>query len=373
MATESNVDGGTKLLTASLLMTFGLGGALLFRQDPTDSPRTSSIRSEPAANELLVRRSGAPGTGAFEAPVPPRAPQPTDVPPLAGSGIAAPIAGTPPLAGTAQFSGAIDPFRNDGARAATQGRLTAEFGRPAAPSGSPSMPTAPANSQYAPSYLFVDPTSEAERTPLNNVTPRIELPTEYPGARSRDGSSVSSSAGLSLNSTPSNSAGMSPVGSAQGRATSPTASIQSPFVNTGTGLAGDASNGRRTVMPTLHAGSGAASAPAHADAARSQTFGSEAPPLGPTRSKNPDALRHKVRDGDTLPSLAAAYYGDAARYGAIFEANRDVLSSPDVLTIGSYLVIPSAEEAAATTAAAAANPPPAARLLPRVQIRPLGE
>jgi len=158
---------------------------------------------------------------------------------------------------------------------------------------------------------------------------------------------------------------MSPVGSAPVATPKPNsaASIRPPFMNAGTGLGGSAVLAPRTVMPTLHADSGS---PA-------PTASVESPRFEQSRPKNSNALRHKVRDGDTLPSLAAAYYGDADRYPAIFEANRSVLSSPDVLTIGTYLVIPSAEEAAATTAAAAANPPPAARLLPRVQIRPLGE
>lgn len=351
MSTDTNVNGGTKLLTAGLLMTLGVGGALLFRQDPSDSPRNSSMRSEPAANELLVRRSNVPGAAAFEHPVLPRAPQPSDMPPIGGSG------------GMAQFSGSIDPFRNEGSRAATQGRLTADYGRPATPPGIPGVPAPTSMSQYAPSYLFVDPTSEAERTPLNNVTPRIELPPEYPGLHSREGLSAGSYPIVPSNSATSSSVGLTPIGSAPSRSANPTASIQSPFVNTKTARTGDVASVPRTVMPTLHAGSGTSAAPPQFDT----------PPTEPARPKNAASRRHKVRDGDTLASLAADYYGDAARSEAIFAANREVLSSPDVLTIGTYLVIPSAEEAAAATAAAAANPPPAARLLPRVQIRPLGE
>jgi nucleoid-associated protein YgaU len=45
-------------------------------------------------------------------------------------------------------------------------------------------------------------------------------------------------------------------------------------------------------------------------------------------------------DGDTLASLAKRYLGDAARAGEIFEANRDVLPSPDTLPIGAILRIP---------------------------------
>lgn len=50
---------------------------------------------------------------------------------------------------------------------------------------------------------------------------------------------------------------------------------------------------------------------------------------------------HKVVDGNTLPQLAEQYLGRADRYLEIFEYNRDVLQSPDVLPIGAELRIPS--------------------------------
>ncbi len=50
---------------------------------------------------------------------------------------------------------------------------------------------------------------------------------------------------------------------------------------------------------------------------------------------------HTVVDGDTLPQLAQQYLGRADRYMEIFDYNRDVLQSPDVLPIGAELRIPS--------------------------------
>jgi nucleoid-associated protein YgaU len=50
---------------------------------------------------------------------------------------------------------------------------------------------------------------------------------------------------------------------------------------------------------------------------------------------------HKISDGDTLSSLAARYLGRADRYQEIYNANRDVLRSPDLLPIGKVLKIPS--------------------------------
>ena len=63
--------------------------------------------------------------------------------------------------------------------------------------------------------------------------------------------------------------------------------------------------------------------------------------LGPPPTAPPAKLvRHKIIDGDTLPSLAKRYLGDKERYREIFEINRDVLSSPELLPIGRQLKIP---------------------------------
>jgi nucleoid-associated protein YgaU len=60
---------------------------------------------------------------------------------------------------------------------------------------------------------------------------------------------------------------------------------------------------------------------------------SETAPPGPMR-------KHRIRDGDTLPVLARRYLGDAARANEIFEANRQLLSRPDILPLGKVLQIP---------------------------------
>ena len=51
---------------------------------------------------------------------------------------------------------------------------------------------------------------------------------------------------------------------------------------------------------------------------------------------------HRVKDGDTLSSLAQHYLGDGSRWQEIFELNRDRLRDADVLPIGSRLKIPEA-------------------------------
>ncbi|MEX0979006.1 MAG: tail protein X [Pirellulales bacterium] len=50
--------------------------------------------------------------------------------------------------------------------------------------------------------------------------------------------------------------------------------------------------------------------------------------------------RHVVVDGDTLTTLAVRYLGRAEAYQEIFELNRDLLASPDLLPIGAELKIP---------------------------------
>ena len=49
---------------------------------------------------------------------------------------------------------------------------------------------------------------------------------------------------------------------------------------------------------------------------------------------------HKIVDGDTLAALAQLYLGSAARAREIFDANRAVLSDPQLLPIGAELKIP---------------------------------
>lgn len=52
------------------------------------------------------------------------------------------------------------------------------------------------------------------------------------------------------------------------------------------------------------------------------------------------ARRHQIVDGDTLRGLAERYLGEADRYLEIYEANRELLPSPEVLPIGAELSIP---------------------------------
>ena len=50
--------------------------------------------------------------------------------------------------------------------------------------------------------------------------------------------------------------------------------------------------------------------------------------------------RHTVEKGENLSKIAKHYYGDANKYNAIFEANKDILKNPDMIQPGQQLAIP---------------------------------
>lgn len=49
---------------------------------------------------------------------------------------------------------------------------------------------------------------------------------------------------------------------------------------------------------------------------------------------------HTVIKGETLGKIAKHYYGNAAKYQKIFEANTDILKNPDLIHPGQVLKIP---------------------------------
>ncbi|MCG8586621.1 MAG: LysM peptidoglycan-binding domain-containing protein [Pirellulales bacterium] len=78
-----------------------------------------------------------------------------------------------------------------------------------------------------------------------------------------------------------------------------------------------------------------------------------------SRAESGDPPGPRVRivvDGDSLRSLAKRYLGDSDRYMEIYEANRDVLTSPDLLVIGMKLKIPTAKPQPITEKTSPAKP-----------------
>jgi nucleoid-associated protein YgaU len=87
-------------------------------------------------------------------------------------------------------------------------------------------------------------------------------------------------------------------------------------------------------------------------------------PLGGQPTPRKPVKKHTIHDGDTLESLAVRYLGDAQRAVDILEANRDVLSDPQLLPIGVAIVIPPDAAAAANDPADSAMAEDAPRLVP---------
>jgi nucleoid-associated protein YgaU len=50
---------------------------------------------------------------------------------------------------------------------------------------------------------------------------------------------------------------------------------------------------------------------------------------------------YTVQKGDSLSRIAKQQYGDARKWKAIFEANRDQITNPDLIHPGQVLKIPS--------------------------------
>ena len=51
---------------------------------------------------------------------------------------------------------------------------------------------------------------------------------------------------------------------------------------------------------------------------------------------------HTVKAGDTLSKLAEQYYGSAAKWEKIYEANREAIKNPNYVFIGQKITIPPA-------------------------------
>jgi nucleoid-associated protein YgaU len=52
-------------------------------------------------------------------------------------------------------------------------------------------------------------------------------------------------------------------------------------------------------------------------------------------------VQYTVQKGDSLSKIAQQQYGDGKKWKAIFEANRDQISNPDLIHPGQVLKIPS--------------------------------
>ena len=79
--------------------------------------------------------------------------------------------------------------------------------------------------------------------------------------------------------------------------------------------------------------------------------------------KPPTGQQYEVKKGDTLTKIAARHYGSQSKsvIEAIYDANRSVLASPDVLQVNQVIVLPEIAGGKSLTAAAADKPPAEAK------------
>jgi nucleoid-associated protein YgaU len=96
----------------------------------------------------------------------------------------------------------------------------------------------------------------------------------------------------------------------------------------------DLSIGQVLVMP------GAAKPTAREQRANRLSASTNTQPVTTTTMRQAAGRSHTVQSGDTLGEISLAYLGTSRRSGEIFEANRDVLKSPDALVVGQVLAIP---------------------------------
>jgi len=64
------------------------------------------------------------------------------------------------------------------------------------------------------------------------------------------------------------------------------------------------------------------------------------PMPGPGPQTPGEATVYEVKPGDTLSAIAQRFYGKASLYPKIFDANRDILTNPDLIKVGQKLKIP---------------------------------
>ncbi|HOT90004.1 MAG TPA: LysM peptidoglycan-binding domain-containing protein [Anaerolineae bacterium] len=60
----------------------------------------------------------------------------------------------------------------------------------------------------------------------------------------------------------------------------------------------------------------------------------------PAKREEPQPQKYVVVAGDTLSAIAKKFYGDAARWKEILEANKAVIKDPNKIQAGQELIIP---------------------------------
>ena len=127
---------------------------------------------------------------------------------------------------------------------------------------------------------------------------------------------------------------------AAGKAAAENASLRESLRQTQNTGAGVAAENARLRTALAMAGRAPAAATSQPTRPAPVTVAASAP-AAPAPAATPSAPRtYRVASGDTLSRISSRYYGTAARWQDIYNANRDQLRSPDVLPLGVELKIP---------------------------------
>jgi len=388
------VDGGGKFSTAVLFVALGAAGAFVFTraEPPPQSDPTawsdSLVRRVPTHPALALPRDPVEGVPAI--PTAPPIPAPANV-----------------EANTAR----LDWSGPAGVDARPQGRYAAQYW----PSGANPYAVGGGGSALDPTvqrYFGDDASYDPERTPLNNLATMPSLPPHYPAALPPSSASAGSAppapaesaGGAAANASAGTGAG-APVarlaleGLGSPLSGTPTSPATSSLVQSSSAAVAPASPPPSTNLgpmtpvsrPTFDSGSSppTSSLPSSLPVSAPSVAASSALPAAASASGAPAASpavprfnsprrRHQVRDGDTLVGLALRYYNDASLAPELFEANRAVLSDPELLPIGVPLIIPQIDDlrgpsaATAPGAATSVGPAPAAKLTPKLEFSGFG-
>lgn len=79
------------------------------------------------------------------------------------------------------------------------------------------------------------------------------------------------------------------------------------------------------------------------DAVSDQPETAEQEAMAEPTGESSNKVTYIVQSGDTLWKISESHYGDGSKYMKIFEANSDLLDTPDQIFPGQELVIPKAE------------------------------
>lgn len=69
------------------------------------------------------------------------------------------------------------------------------------------------------------------------------------------------------------------------------------------------------------------------------------PAATPTSTPEPSFMFYTIESGDSLSKIAKRYYGDANKWNALFEANREVIEDPDKIYPGQQIRVPANPDA----------------------------